>query len=132
MLNNLLQFAPTLPSEVELNARVGVPDAERAMPQRLSADVTFWPFAPLSDLGDDLAQTIDYGAAARICRETAGAGESRLIETLADAICTGLLRAFSLKQVRVTLRKFILPGTDAVSVTLTRPCHEPPAAATSA
>ena len=113
-----------------LSARVGVPEAERAVPQRLSADVTLWPAAPLSSLGDDLERTVNYSRAAGLCHETGGRAEYRLIETLADALCADLLRAFPLKKVRVALRKFILPGTDAVSVTLTRRSDGVPAAST--
>ena len=102
------------------SARIGVPDAERTAPQRLAADVTLWPTGAMEGLDDDLARTVDYSAAASVFRETAGRQEYRLIETLADALCGELLRAFPLKQVRVTLRKFILPDTEAVSVTLTR------------
>ena len=103
-----------------LAARIGVPKAERAAPQRLAADVTIWPVQPLAGLEDDLARTVNYSAAATVCRETAGRREYRLIETLADALCGDLLQTFPLKKVRVTLRKFIVPDSDAVSVTLTR------------
>ena len=113
-----------------LVARAGVPDVERATPQRLAADLKLWPQRPLSDLGDDLASTVDYGAAARLCRVTAAHGEYRLIETLADTLCADLIRNFPLKMVRITLRKFILPDTDAVSVTLTRHGAGSPAVST--
>ncbi len=109
-------------------ARIGVPEEERAAPQRLAADVSFWPLKPLAGLQDELSGTVDYSAAATVCRETAGRREYRLIETLADVICGDLLQAFPLKQVRVTLRKFILPDTDAVSVTLTRRRDDPSSA----
>lgn len=113
-----------------LTARVGVPEAERAVPQRLSGDVTLWPAAPLAELGDDLDRTVNYSQAAGLCRQTVARGEYRLIETLADTLCADLLRAFPLKKVRVTLRKFILPDTDAVSVTLTCRGDALPAATT--
>jgi dihydroneopterin aldolase len=103
-----------------LVARVGVPELERAVPQRLAADITLWPQRALSGLEDDLAGTVDYGAAAELCRGLAGAGECRLIETLAERLCAALLEAFPLRGVRVVLKKFILPDTEAVSVSLTR------------
>ena len=103
-----------------LNGRVGVPEAERAIPQQLFADVTLWPVKPLMDLGDDLGRTVNYSLAAGLCRQTVARGEYRLIETLADALCSDLLRAFPLRKVKVAVRKCILPDTDAVSVTLTR------------
>lgn len=103
-----------------LDARVGVPEVERLMPQRLLADVTFWPREPLSGIGDSLEGTVDYSAAAGVCRESAARRPVQLIETVADTLCADMLERFPLKQVRVTLRKSILAGTDAVSVTLTR------------
>ncbi len=113
-----------------LMARAGVPDVERAVPQRLEADLWLWPERGFSDLGEDLARTVDYSQAANLCRGTAGRGEYRLIETLADTLCADLLGAFPLKKVRITLRKFILPGTNAVSVTLTRQGAGSPAVST--
>jgi 7,8-dihydroneopterin aldolase/epimerase/oxygenase len=112
-----------------LNARVGVPEAERAVPQRLAADVTLWPAAALSGLGDELRRTVNYSQAAGVCRETGARGEFRLIETLADALCGALLDAFRLRRVRITLRKFVVPDAESVSVTLTR--GEGPSAAPS-
>jgi dihydroneopterin aldolase len=113
-----------------LSGRVGVPEAERAVPQRLSADVTLWPAVPLTGLGDELDRTVNYSLAAGLCRQTVARGEYRLIETLADTLCADLLRAFPLRKVRVAIRKFILPDADAVSVTLTRRGDGLPAAST--
>ena len=48
--------------ELELIARVGVPDEERAQPQRLTVSVTLQPRNRFGDLADDLARTIDYAA----------------------------------------------------------------------
>lgn len=103
-----------------LTARVGVPDAERATPQRLAADITLWPELNFDGLGDDISRTIDYAAVALHCRALTASGEWKLIETLAGEIVSSLLQTFPLKAVHITLRKFILPDTDAVSVTLTR------------
>ncbi len=103
-----------------LTAHIGVPEEERATPQRLEAEVTLWTAAPLTGLKDDLARTVDYARAAMLCRETAAARGYRLIETLAEELCAALLGAFPLRLVRVTLHKFIVPDSRAVSVTLTR------------
>ena len=101
-------------------ARVGVPDVERATPQRLEADVTLWPVQDFDGLSDDLERTIDYAAVADLIRRHTAAGEWKLIETLAGEFCQALLHAFPLAAVRLSLRKFILPDTAAVAVTLTR------------
>lgn len=112
-----------------LTARVGVPDVERATPQRLEADLTLWPHQDFAGLNDDLARTVDYDAAAKLVRRHASAGEWKLIETLGGELCAALLAAFPLAAVRLTLRKFILPDTAAVAVTLTR--RRTPAASVS-
>jgi dihydroneopterin aldolase len=103
-----------------LTAHLGVPEEERAVPQRVEADITLWTAQPLVGLTDDLARTVDYSNAATLCRETAGARDFKLIETLAEEICAALLGKFPLRQVRITLHKFIVPDSRAVSVTLTR------------
>lgn len=103
-----------------LVAKVGVPAEERALPQRLEADVTLWPAAPLAGLNEDLTRTINYADVATALREEAARHARLLIETLAEDLCRMALSRWPLETVRVTLHKFILPDTRAVSVTLTR------------
>jgi phosphoglycolate phosphatase len=101
-------------------AHVGVPEAERARVQRLELDVVMSPSLPLSGLGDRIAGTVDYAVVAERCREVALSRPRALIETLAEDLCTELLRSFGLKSVRITVRKFILPDCGSVSVSLCR------------
>lgn len=103
-----------------IESRVGVPAAERALPQRLLADFLLFPAAPLHGLQDDLTRTIDYAAVAGLVREMACSGERQLIETLAEDFCRALLGRFPLAAVEVRLRKFILPNTEWVAVRLRR------------
>lgn len=103
-----------------LTAHLGVPEEERAIPQRVEADVTMWPVQELRDLQDDLARTVDYSRAAAVCRELAASRPWRLIETLAEELCHRLLQTYPLETVRVAVHKFIVPDSRAVSVTLTR------------
>jgi len=105
---------------LEVQARVGVPEQERASAQRLIFNITFWPKRSPVPLEDDLARTVDYAA---VCAETkrfVQARADRLIETLADALAMRLLEAFAIEKVTIELRKFILPEVDFVSVTVTR------------
>jgi len=46
--------------ELELMAQVGVPDDERAQPQRLTISLTLQPCNPFNELGDDVERTVDY------------------------------------------------------------------------
>lgn len=105
---------------LELSVRIGVPDKERAEPQRLTLSMRLWPSTGFHDLGDELSRTIDYAAVCRQVKEFAARRTDRLIETLADEIASDLLRTFPLRRVRLELRKFILPDVKYVAVTLTR------------
>ena len=105
---------------LEVLARVGVPDAERASAQRLIFNITFWPKSSTPALEDELARTVDYAA---VCAETmrfVQARSDRLIETLADALARRLLEVFAIEKITIELRKFILPEVEFVSVTVTR------------
>lgn len=106
--------------ELELLARVGVPEQERAQPQRLTASITLWPTAGLEQLADQIDRTVDYAAVAQGVAVFAAKRGDHLIETLAAEIASDLLATFPLKRVRIELRKFILPNTKYVAVILTR------------
>ena len=105
---------------LEVSARIGVPDEERAVPQRLLLDLRFAALDQPRDLGDDINLTVDYHALSLRASAMAGGRPRKLIETLADEISTTLRDEFRLRWIEVTVRKFILPGTDWVSVTIRR------------
>jgi FolB domain-containing protein len=106
--------------QLEITARVGVPDQERAEPQRLVVCLTLWPVNDFAHLGDDLARTVNYASVARSIREFAGTRHDKLIETLANEIALHLLGAFPIRALRVELRKFVIPASDYVAVIITR------------
>lgn len=106
--------------ELELSVRIGVPEAERANPQRLTASLILWPKTNFRQMDNQLARTVDYAAVCREIKRLASRREDQLIETLADAIARHLLQAFPLARVRLELRKFILPDVKYVAVSLTR------------
>jgi FolB domain-containing protein len=98
---------------------VGVPEEERAQPQRLALCVEMEH--DFAGLGEDLARTIDYYAVSRRLLQF-GEGKSwKLIETLAVELAEAILREFRPARVTVEVKKFILPETQYVSVTVARP-----------
>lgn len=105
---------------IDLPVHIGVPDAERATPQTVQADVIMQVPCPFEDLRDDLASTIDYQAVAIRLRNLAAEKPRRLIETLAAEMATCVLREFGAAAVTVEIRKRILPGVDHVAVRLHR------------
>jgi len=106
--------------QLEISARVGVPEKERATSQRLTATVTLWPQRQAEELHDHIAKTVNYSA---VCEETKNFVRNhtyKLIETLASELATHLLQRFAIAKIEVELRKFVVPDAKYVSVTVTR------------
>lgn len=99
-----------------VEARVGVPDAERAQPQRLLIDAILEPRIPFAELGDAIDQTADYDLAAREIAAVAAARPRHLIETLAADLAAMLVEKFPLRSAEIEVRKFILPQAEYVAV----------------
>ena len=106
--------------ELELTARVGVPDEERAQPQRLTVSLVLQTPVHFADLNDDLSRTVDYAAVCEEIRRFVSDRQDKLIETLAHEMAEHLLRSFQLARVELELRKFILPETRYVAARVTR------------
>jgi 7,8-dihydroneopterin aldolase/epimerase/oxygenase len=110
--------------ELEIFARVGVSDQERAEPQRLAVNITFWPRVSFRDLEEDITRTIDYSAVCEETRRLAAGRSDRLIETLAGEIADHLLRTFPARGVTVEVRKFALPDAQYAAVVVNRTAAE--------
>jgi dihydroneopterin aldolase len=111
--------------QLELQAHIGVPEAERAARQRLTANLTLEPMCGFDTLGDDLANAVDYFAVCRVVKEKAAERPRRLIETLAEEIARLLLARFRVSAVEVEIRKYILPDTRYVAVRVRREACPP-------
>ncbi len=110
--------------ELEVFYRVGVPEAERARPQRLLLTVEMAQDVARASATDDLGETIDYQAVARRLLRFGENRSWKLIETLAADLAQLILADFKPQSVTVEVRKFVLPEARCVSVTVTRcrPC----------
>lgn len=99
---------------------IGAGDEERSRPQELRLDIDLRLPQGLQGLGDDLSRTVDYHAVALAVQALAAARPRRLVESLAEETLDLLQERFAIASARVTVRKFILPFTDWVGVTLER------------
>jgi 7,8-dihydroneopterin aldolase/epimerase/oxygenase len=106
--------------QLEIFARVGVPEKERATPQRLTVSITLWPKQDTRDSGDQIGRTVNYSAVAEEAKSFARYQSVNLIETLADRLAMHLLGSFAIQEIRVELRKFALQDARYVSVRVTR------------
>ena len=107
-------------AELEVYYHVGVPEEERAKPQRLLISIEMEHDFTTAISRDNLAETIDYFA---VCQQVLKFGEDchwQLIETLAADIAAMVLEDFRPKTVTVEVKKFVIPQAAHVSVSVTR------------
>ena len=83
--------------QLDVFTRVGVPEEERAKPQKLN-----------------------YSAVAEETKNFVRDQYVSLIETLAERLASHLLKSFPIQKVTIELRKFALQDAKYVSVTVTR------------
>lgn len=108
-------------NDLEVNFKVGVPDEERASPQRLLVTLRLYLDFTAAASADDLRHTIDYYRLSRDLIDWGANREWKLIETLASQVADWILQNFSICKVEVQIKKFILPDTKYVGVTIQRP-----------
>ena len=106
--------------DLEVEARVGVAEAERAQPQRLLITVELERDLRQAGRADDLLATADYAAVASLVREIATIKPRNLVEALAEELTQAILSRKLADTVTVEVRKFSLPQTRFVAVRLTR------------
>ena len=106
--------------DLEVFYRVGVPDAERAQPQRLLLTVELESDFTAAAKSDGIADTIDYYAVTQRLLKFGDGREWKLIEKLASDIADTVLKEFKPQSVFVEVKKFIIPQARNVSVSLLR------------
>ena len=106
--------------DLEVFYRVGVPDAERAQPQRLLITVEMESDFSTAVKSDAIIDTIDYFAVTQTLLKFGEGREWKLIEKLAVDIATAILSGFKPQSVTVEVKKFIIPQAKFVSVSLSK------------
>ncbi len=107
-------------TNLEVFYRVGVPDEERAQPQRLLLTVEMTHDFTAAAASDCVDKTINYFAVSQRLLKLGEGRSWKLIETLATDIAEEILAKFKPASVTVEVKKFIIPQARHVSVTLTR------------
>jgi len=106
--------------QLEISARIGVPEEERVTPQRLTINISIWPYQQTRDLADNIHNAVNYSVVANETKSFVRGQSVNLIETLADQVAAHLLKTFPIQKVTVEVRKFALPDAKYVSATVTR------------
>ncbi len=102
--------------DLEVYYHVGVPDEERAQPQRLLFTVEMERDFSEAAKTDDLRKTIDYFAVAQKLLKFGDGRQWKLIEKLASDVAQLVLNEFEADAVAVEIKKFIIPQTRYVAV----------------
>lgn len=103
-------------TELEVFYRVGVPDEERAQPQRLLVTVDMRVNAPRAAATDDLAGTIDYFAVSQALLSFGEGRSWKLLERLAAELAEFVLATCRPETVFVEIKKFIIPEARHIAV----------------
>ena len=107
-------------ADLEVFYHVGVPDAERARPQRLLLTVEMEFDFSAAAKSDGIADTIDYFAVSQRLLKFGEGRSWKLIEKLAADIADAILTGFKPASVTVEVKKFVIPQARHVAVTLTK------------
>jgi dihydroneopterin aldolase len=91
---------------IPLSVRIGVPDEERAEPQRLLLDLSLELDLEPAANTDDLSLTVDYQALVVKLQRLAQTNECRLLETLTGRVCRAALEDPRVIAVEARVRKF--------------------------
>ena len=108
--------------DLEVFYRVGVPDAERAQPQRLLLTVEMESDFAAAAKSDSIADTIDYFAVTQRLLKFGDNKSWKLIEKLAADTADMVLADFKPQSASVEVKKFVIPQARYVSVVVTRNC----------
>jgi FolB domain-containing protein len=107
--------------DLEVWTHIGVPDEERAQPQRLLINLEM----RVGDISkaaaeDDIARTVNYFDVAQYITNFAQECPRKLLERFAEELADGLLGAFPIKKLRLEVKKFILPNAHHIAVEIER------------
>jgi 7,8-dihydroneopterin aldolase/epimerase/oxygenase len=106
--------------DLEVQCRVGVPDEERAQPQRLLVTVDMTYDFSSAATSDSIDKTIDYFQVAQEILKLGTSRSWKLIEKLAADVAGLVLEQFHPEAVTVTVKKFPIPQAGYVAVSLTQ------------
>ena len=106
--------------DLEVHYCVGVTDEERATPQRLLVSVDLSHDFSVAAVSDRLEKTIDYNEVVQRLLKYGEGRNWKLLEKLATNIADLILAEYRPQAVAVEIKKFAIPETKYVAVSLTK------------
>lgn len=106
--------------DLELDAHIGVTEAERAHLQRLLVTVALELDLSLAGRTDATSATTPYDVVAQLIRDEVTKKPRNLVEAVAVEIADAILSRHMARQVTVEVKKFSVPRSQFVAVEITR------------
>jgi FolB domain-containing protein len=106
--------------DLEVFYCVGVPDEERATPQRLLISVDMNYDFSVAAVSDRIEKTVDYASVAQDLQKYGEGRSWKLLEKLVTNIVDTLLAKYRPQAVAVEIKKFTIPNARYVAVSLTK------------
>jgi len=107
--------------DLEVDAHIGVTEAERARPLRLLITVEMERDLAEAGRADEESATTRYDVVADLIRRVVTERPRKLIEAVAGEIAKAILSQRHARAVTVEVKKFSIPRTRYVSVEIRRP-----------
>lgn len=106
--------------DLEVQARIGVTEAERAQPQRLLITVELERDLAAAGRSDAVAATMPYDVVADMVKKVVTGRPRKLIEAVAEEVAHALLAHKMALSITVAVKKFSISDTRYVAVEITR------------
>ena len=97
---------------LRISTHIGVPDEERENAQQLCVSVNMWPEMAFDELNDEIGGGVDYYQVSLRLKDVAAARPRKLIETLASDLAEMIVKEFAVKEVELSIEKYILDDAD--------------------
>jgi len=107
-------------TDLEVEARIGITEAERARVQRLLITVELERNLAVAGRADTETATTAYDRIADLIRQVVSERPRQLIEAVAESIAQAILSRRLANAVVIKVKKFSVPGTRHVSVEIRR------------
>ena len=87
--------------QLDVFTHIGVPEEERANPQKLTVSISFRPYQQPGDVADQIDRAVNYSAVAEETKNFVRDQSVSLVETLADRLASHLLKSFPIQKVKI-------------------------------
>lgn len=107
--------------DLRIDAVIGIYDWERRIHQQINVNLEMgWDNRPAAE-SDDIKDTLNYKAAAKLVKQLVEKSEFQLVETLAERIAELLLEEMNIPWIKVSLGKpMAVTDSKEVGVTIER------------